>query len=41
MSLRYLERLFTTAVRQGKDPVLIVVFPGLRLECRLSRPRHE
>jgi len=36
----YLASLFTQAARQGKDAMLIVEFPDLVVEARITRRSH-
>lgn len=37
LGLSYVAKLFRVATQQGKDPVLVVQFPGYEVECRIKR----
>lgn len=37
LRLSYVSSLFKTAVRQGKEPLLIIKFPGYECEIRITR----
>jgi hypothetical protein len=39
LSLAYVRRLFNTAVRQGKEPVMVIDFPGYRVILRIERTK--